>query len=88
MTSSLDFIAPRSGEKISIKMLQTQSFEKGSYYSKSHSRFEKPSQAVIVAVKIIKRDAMWTVVECWVVSLDQGQASSLRWQGRKEAADV
>ena len=58
-------------------------FEKGSSYSRSHSRFEKPSQVVIVAVKIIKHDTMWTVVECWVVSLDQGQASSLRWQGRK-----
>lgn len=58
-------------------------FEKGPYYSRSHSRFENPFQVVIVAVKIIKHDTMWTVVEFWVVSLDQGQESSLRCQDRK-----
>ena len=38
---------------------------------------------MIVAVKIIKHDTVWTVVEFWVVSLDRGQESSLRCQGRQ-----
>ena len=82
MTSSLILLPPRSGEN-KYQDVTDPDFEKGPYYSISHSRFEKHFQVVIVAVKIIKHDTMWTVVECWVISLGQGQASSLKCQGRK-----
>lgn len=47
----------------------------------------KSFQIVIVAMKIVKQDTVWTVVECQVVSLDQGQGHLWGAGAGKEAED-
>lgn len=47
----------------------------------------KSFQIVIVAMKIVKQDTVWTVVEYQVVSLDQGQGHLWGAGAGKEAED-